>query len=219
MLEECMVVIRPLVEELFAGDSGGHDVSHLERTMNAALYIQEREGGDRVVVGLGAYLHDVHRMMENELGRFVSPEESLGPIRDVLAKVDLTPDQVDAICYCVEHHEHYNWNGNNVQDINALIVQDADNLDAIGAVGVARAFSYGGTRGLPLYDPSVPLEDSGSYEEGTGSDESTLHHFFHKCLRLGQHMNTKTGFELAQQRTAYMRSFVEEFLSEWNGDC
>ena len=217
MLEKHLEVIRPLVEELFAGDSSGHDVSHLERTMNAALYIQEREGGDRVIVGLGAYLHDVHRIMENEAGRFVSPEESLGPIRDMLANADLTDEQVDAICYCVAHHEHYNWNGRNVQDINALIVQDADNLDAIGAMGIARAFSYGAMHGLPLYDPDTPLSEAGAYEEGTEDDKSTMHHFFHKSLRLGQHMNTKTGSDLARQRTAYMRSFVDEFLAEWDG--
>lgn len=217
MLEEHLRIIRPLVEELFSGDSGGHDISHLERTMNAALYIQEREGGDRVIVGLGAFLHDMHRIMEHDEGRFVSPEESLGPIREMLAKTNLTNEQEEGICYCVEHHEHYNWNGDNVQDINALIVQDADNLDAIGAMGIARAFSYGGMRGLPLYDPSVPLEETGAYQEGEGADESTMHHFFHKSLRLGQHMNTKTGAELARQRSAYMRAFVDEFLSEWNG--
>ena len=218
MLEEYLKVIRPLVEEMFEGDSGGHDVYHLERTMNIALYIQQREGGDRVVVGLGAFLHDVHRMMEHGLGRFVSPEESLGPIRELLAKVDLAPEQVDAICYVVEHHEHYNWNGDNVDDINALIVQDADNLDAIGALGVARAFSYGGMSGLPLYDPSVPLESDGAYQEGEGADASTMHHFFHKCLRLGNHMNTATGAELAAQRTAFMRNFADQFLAEWTAE-
>ena len=217
MLETYMKTIRPLVEELFAGDSSGHDLGHLERTMNAALAIQEREGGDRVVVGLGAFLHDVHRVMENELGRFVSPEESLGPIREMLGKTNLSSERIDAICYVVEHHEHYNWNGDNVDDINTLIVQDADNLDAMGAIGVARGFSYGGARGLPMYDPAVALEPKENYVEGEGMDASTLHHFMNKSMRLAAFMNTDTGAELARQRTAFMQAFINEFVAEWEG--
>lgn len=136
MLEEYIKKLRPFVIELFKKDSSGHDISHLERTMNTALYLQEKEGGDRIVVGIAAFLHDVHRIMQNETGSFVSPKDSLDAVKNILSNIDLTQDQIDKICYCIEYHEQYNWNGNNVNDLNTLILQDADNLDAIGAIGI-----------------------------------------------------------------------------------
>ena len=134
MLEKYIEDLRPLVIELFKKDSSGHDISHLERTMNTALYLQAKEGGDRIVIGVAAFLHDIHRIMQNETGTFVSPKDSLDTIRNILSKINLTNEQVEKICYCIEYHEQYNWNGNNVDDINTLILQDADNLDAIGAI-------------------------------------------------------------------------------------
>lgn len=214
---ECYIEkIRPLVLELFQKDSSGHDISHLERTTNTALYLQQKEGGDRVVIGLAAFLHDVHRIMENEVGHFVSPEDSLDTIRQILSPLDLTEEQVEKICYCVVNHEIYNWNGNNVDDINTLILQDADNLDAIGAIGVARAFSFGGAHGICLYDPTIPLNEADDYAEGKGCDASTIHHFYHKAFKLAEHMNTRTAKELAQKKNAFMKAFVEAFLNDWN---
>lgn len=217
-LDERMEVLRPQVEAMFAKDSSGHDVSHLERTKNTAIYLAQKEGGDVLVCALGSYLHDIHRAMEIEVGRFVTPLESLGLVRKLLANLDLTSEQLEGICACVEHHENYNWNGANVDDINALIVQDADNLDAIGAIGVARAFSYGGAHGMALYDPAVPLVEKSDYSEFEGKDASTLHHFINKTLRLGRYMNTETGKQLAERKTAYMRGFLEEFLADWNAE-
>ena len=98
------------------------------------------EGGDRIVIGIAAFLHDVHRIMQNEMGTFVSPKDSLETIKKILSKIDLSNEQVEKICYCIEYHEQYNWNGNNVDDINTLILQDADNLDAIGAIGLVECF-------------------------------------------------------------------------------
>lgn len=217
-LEGHLEKLRPLVADLFEKDSSGHDVSHLERTMSAALYLQEREGGDRVVIGIAALLHDVHRIMEIEAGRFVTPEESLGPIREMLANLDLTEDQVDRICFCVENHERYNWNGDNVDDWDALVVQDADNLDALGAIGIARAFTYGGAHDVALYDPTVPLRAREDYSEGQGDSASMLHFFFDKSFRLVENMNTETGRRLAEQKVGYMRDFVDRFLAEWNAE-
>lgn len=216
MVEGYIEKIRPLVLELFQKDSSGHDISHLERTTNTALYLQQKEGGDRVVIGLAAFLHDVHRIMENEVGHFVSPEDSLDTIRQILSPLDLTEEQVEKICYCVVNHEIYNWNGNNVDDINTLILQDADNLDAIGAIGVARAFSFGGAHNICLYDPTVPLNEADDYAEGKGHDASTIHHFYHKAFKLAEHMNTRTAGELAQKKNAFMKAFVEAFLNDWN---
>lgn len=218
MLEKYLEDLKPQVDELFAKDSSGHDVSHLERTMNAALYLQKMEGGDRVVIGIAALLHDVHRIMEAEVGHFVSPTESLGPIREMLRKVNMPEDQIERICFCVDHHEDYNWNGDNVDDLDALIVQDADNLDAIGAIGIARGFLFGGAHNIAMYDPNIPINENNDYTEEGNKGESTIHHFFHKSFKLAKNMNTKTGKKLAEQRIAYMRAFVDEFLLEWNAE-
>ncbi len=218
MLEKYIEDLRPIVIELFKKDSSGHDISHLERTMNTALYLQGKEGGDRIVIGIAAFLHDVHRIMQNETGSFVSPKDSLGTIRKILSKVDLSNEQIDKICYCIEYHELYNWYGNNVDDINALILQDADNLDAIGAIGIGRTFSYGGAHNIVMYNSSVPLNTQNDYSEDEKDDASTIHHFYHKLFKLGDNMNTKTAKELAKKRTDYMKDFVNEFLDEWNAN-
>lgn len=218
MLEEYIKVLRPFVIELFKKDLSGHDISHLERTMNTALYLQAHEGGDRIVIGISAFLHDVHRIMQNETGSFVSSKDSLDTIKNILSNIDLTQEQIDKICYCIEYHEQYNWNGNNVNDLNTLILQDADNLDAIGAIGIGRTFSYGGSHNVMMYDDKTPLNENNDYSESNGNDESTIHHFYHKLFKLGDNMNTKTAKELAKRRTEYMREFVKEFLNEWNAN-
>ena len=218
MLENYIEQLKPLVEDLFKKDSSGHDIGHLVRTMKTALYIQEREGGDRIVVGIAAFLHDVHRIMEKESGRFVSPKESIPQVKSILSKIDLTSTQVDKICYCIENHEEYNWNGNNVDDINTLILQDADNLEAIGAIGVGRVFQFCGAHLLPMYDDTIPLNEENDFKEESGYDPSTIHHFYHKLFKLGDNMNTKTAKELADKRVNFMKSYVNEFLNEWNGN-
>ena len=215
MLEEYIEKLQPNVIELFKLDSSGHDINHLIRTMNSALYIQEREGGDRLIIGIAAFLHDIHRIMEKELGHFVSPKDSIPKIREILSNVDLNEEQIKEICFCIENHENYNWNGDNVDDINALILQDADNLDAIGAIGIGRAFTGGGSYNLAMYDPTKELNED-KFIEGS-EDPSVIHHFYHKLFKLGDNMNTKTAKEIAKKRIDFMRNFTEEFLNEWNG--
>lgn len=216
MLEEYIEKLRPSVLELFSKESSGHDIGHLERTMNMALYLQDKEGGDRLVIGISAFLHDIHRIMQNEKGIFVTPKDSLDMVKNILSNIELTQEQIDKICYCIEFHENYNWNGENVSDINTLILQDADNLDAIGAIGIGRAFAYGGAHNMKMYDDTVPLNEEYDYKEGQ-IDASAIHHFYHKLFKLADNMNTKTAKEIAKQRTEFMKKFVQEFLDEWNG--
>ena len=165
MLEEYIKIIKPYIIELFSGESSGHDISHLIRTMNIAINLCEKENGDRLIVGIAAFMHDIHRIMQNETGKFVSPKDSLPKVREILNNTDLNSDIIDKICYCIEFHENYNWNGNNVEDINTLILQDADNLDAIGAIGIGRTFSYGGAHNVKMYDEETPLNSDENYAE------------------------------------------------------
>lgn len=218
MLEKYIEQLKPIVLDYFKKDSSGHDISHLERTMRTVLYLQEKEGGDKIIIGISAFLHDVHRITQNESGSFVSPKDSLDTIKEILTNIDLSEEQVEKICYCIEYHEQYNWNGNNVNDINTLILQDADNLDAIGAIGIGRTFSYGGSHNIIMYSEKAPLNENNDYSEFNGDDESTIHHFYHKLFKLGDNMNTQTAKKLAKKRTDFMKLFVKEFLNEWNAN-
>jgi len=217
MLEKYIKIIKPYIIELFKNDSSGHDISHLIRTMNIATNICDKENGDKLIVGIAAFMHDIHRIMQNETGKFVSPKDSLSKVKEILANTDLAEEIINKICYCIEYHEEYNWNGKNVDDLNTLILQDADNLDAIGAIGIGRTFSYGGAHNVLMYDESVPLNSDEDYSEFKGDDPSTIHHFYHKLFKLADNMNTKTAKEQAIMRTEYMKSFVKEFLDEWEG--
>ena len=217
MLEKYIEKIRPYVLELFKDDSSGHDIGHLERTMRIALKLQKIEGGDRIIIGIAAFLHDIHRIMQNESGIFVSPKDSLGKVREILSNVDLTEEQVNSICLAIEYHEEYNWNGNNIDDINTLILQDADNLEALGAIGIARVIIMGNKMGEPLYDDKIPINEDDDFIE-ENSDLSSIHHFYHKIFKLKDNMNTETARKMAEQRTDFMREFVKQFLEEWHGN-
>ena len=218
MIEEYIKKLEPHVMELFSKDSSGHDIGHLKRTMNTALYLSEKECGDKLIVGIAAFLHDVHRIMQNESGKFVSPKDSLYKVKEILSHINLSEEQINKICYAIEYHEEYNWNGTNVTDINTLILQDADNLDAIGAIGIGRTFSYGGSHNVVMYDDKAPLNENNDYSEFNGDDESTIHHFYHKLFKLGDNMNTDTAKKLAYKRVEFMKEFVKEFLDEWNAN-
>ena len=216
MIEDYIKKLKPYVTEYFKDDFTGHDIGHLERTLSNALYICKKEGGNEIIVGISAYLHDIHRIMQNERGHFVSPEESLDIVREMLSHLEISEKDKEEICYCIKHHEEYNWNGNNVSNKNALILQDADNLAAIGAIGKARAFSFGGTHKIKMYDKEEPLDERENYIESMGSKESTIHHFYHKLFKLGNNMNTKTAKKIANKRIKFMKKFTNEFLNEWN---
>ena len=218
MLEKYIEDLKPFVIELFKKDSSGHDISHMERVMKLALHIQETEGGDRLIIGISAFLHDIHKMMQNETGKFVPPKDSIKEIKKILSNIDLTEEQVNKICYCIEYHEEYNWNGFNVEDLNTLILQDADNLDAIGAIGIGRTFSYMAVHNMPMYNDEILLNNTEEYVENkVVVDPSTMHHIYHKLFKLSNNMNTATAKRIAQERTNFMKSFVEEFLDEWKG--
>lgn len=205
------------IKELFHKESSGHDIYHLKRTLNNALTIQEKEGGDRLIIAIAAFLHDIHRIIQKETEKFCSPKDSLPKVEEILDKVDLTEEQKNKILHCIEFHEEYNFSkeGKTVNDIETLVLQDADNLDAIGAIGIGRTFSFGGSHNLNMWIPEDPF-DRNEYDESE-NDVSTIHHFYSKLLRLKENMNTATGKEMANKRHKFMEIFLEEFFDEWNG--
>ena len=208
--------LRVKVSEYFSSDASGHSVDHLERVLKYALYLQTKEGGDIVVVAIASYIHDVHRIMGNEKKCFVSPKDSLEVVSSFIEDLDIAEEQKKHILYAVEHHEEYNFgDGVTVSDIESKIVQDADNLDAIGAMGIARTIRYCVARGLPDYIVDVHLYRN-AYNEGK-EDISAVHHIHNKLLRLGDYMNTDTAKKIAMKRNKIMEDFRDAYIDEMNG--
>ena len=217
MLEVYIEKIMPIIKEMCKDTTGCHDLNHFLRTMKLALYLQSKEGGDEIIIGISSFLHDVHRLIQSKTKKYVTPKESLDKVLEIIkeAKLDLSNEQISEILFCIEHHEDYNWNGNNVDDINALILQDADNLDAIGAIGIGRSFGYAAINNQPFYDEKIPLEKFDGYEEKL-KDVSNIHFLNNKLIKLGDNMNTKTAKAIAKSRVRFINDFIDEYIKEWN---
>lgn len=201
-------------EKLEAFDAG-HDWTHTERVLKLAGRIQQEENrGDREVIALAAILHDIadtkfHKGAETDGGDMAY---------DFLTGEGLSPEKAEHVRKIINHLSFKNrLEKSPVDSIEFRIVQDADRLDAMGAIGIARAFHYGGYKNRALYDPEVPPREYQSAEEYKKSDAPTINHFHEKLFLLKELMNTATGKKLAQERHDYMVAFVERFKKEWEG--
>jgi len=216
-LDETLKLIGTSIKNRFNIEAS-HDIWHLKRVTNTALHIQKKEGGDKEVVAVASMLHDVHRIIQKDTGKFCSPKESLPVVQEILDEVGVDKNRQKQILHCIEFHEEYEFSstGKTVFDIETLILQDADNLDAMGAIGIGRAFTYSGVYNIPMYNPDIPINRE-SYDENTKNDLTTIHHFYSKLLKLKNNMNTKTGKKLAKARHEFMIKFLDEFFDEWEG--
>jgi uncharacterized protein len=194
---------------------GGHDWFHIERVFKNALLIAENEDCNVTVVKLGALLHDIAD------SKFHDGDENIGP---KTARIFLESQNVseDIISHVIAIIENISFKGGNFEKkFNSKeleIVQDADRLDAIGAIGIARTFNYGGFKNRPLYNPNIQPNLNMSKEEYKNSESPTLNHFYEKLLLLKDKMNTETGKEIAQKRHDFMITFLAQFYAEWDGE-
>jgi len=203
------------VRREMSGEGTGHDWWHVHRVRRTALRLGREEGADAYVVELAALLHDVADH------KFHGGDETAGPRA---ARDWLQPLGVDAatIAHVASIIAHLSFKGAGVstpmETPEGRVVQDADRLDALGAVGVARAFAYGGSRGRPLHDPAVAPEEHASfaaYKAGTGP---TINHFHEKLLLLRERMNTASARRIARGRHRFMERFLARFHAEWEGE-
>jgi uncharacterized protein len=203
------------VKEKLENAEGGHDWFHIERVYKNAVLISKNEVCNSGIVQLGALLHDIAD------SKFHDGDETVGPR---IAREFLESENVDEeiITHVVNIIENISYKGGNFEkkfsSIELDVVQDADRLDAIGAIGIARTFNYGGFKNRALYDPNITPNSSMTKEEYKKNDSPTLNHFYEKLLLLKDKMNTQTGKEIAQERHRYMEGFLAQFYAEWEGE-
>lgn len=203
------------VKTTLANAEGGHDWWHIYRVWKSARYIAQNEDVDMFVVELGALLHDIAD------SKFHAGDEQVGP-RKAREFLELHCVTETVIHHVVEIIENISFKGGKqVQKFKSPeldIIQDADRLDAIGAIGIARTFNYGGHKGRPIYNPDIKPNLNLSKEEYKNSEAPTLNHFYEKLLLLKDLMNTDTGKKMALQRHEYMLTFLDQFYNEWEGE-
>lgn len=196
------------------GAEGGHDWFHTQRVYKTALAIAEQEKADLQTVALAALLHDIAD------SKFHDGDESIGPKKaeEFLLNQKLDSAAIDAVVNIIKHMSFKNSLEENTYDSLELhVVRDADRLDAIGAIGIARAFNYGGFKNRALYDPQITPKLNMSKEEYKKSAAPTINHFYEKLLLLKDLMHTKTGRQMAAGRHEFMENFLSQFYAEWEG--
>lgn len=217
MTQQSDLITRTIlyVKQQLQDAEGGHDWFHIERVYKNSLLIAQSEECDELVVKLGALLHDIAD------SKFHDGDETIGPAK---ARAFLESEKVEEsiIAHVLCIIENISFKGGNFEknfhSKELEIVQDADRLDAIGAIGIARTFNYGGFKNRPIFDPAIAPNLRMSKEEYKKSEAPTINHFYEKLLLLKDKMNTQTGKQLAQERHRFMELFLSQFYAEWDGE-
>lgn len=204
------------VKKTLKDAEGGHDWFHIQRVLNNSRLIAKGEKCNMLIVELGALLHDIAD------SKFHGGDESVGPemAEEFLRSQNVSQETIEHVIQIIKN---ISFKGGNIDQkftsIELDIVQDADRLDAIGAIGVARTFNYGGFKGRTLYDPEIEPKLNMTKEEYKTSNAPTINHFYEKLLLLKDRMNTKTGRRIAEDRHAFMIDYLNQFYAEWNGEA
>lgn len=203
------------VKEKLEGAEAGHDWYHIERVWKLSKKIAETEDCNHDVVELSALLHDIADP------KFHNGDETIAPkiAREFLEEQQVPEDVIEKVLFIIKNISFKNRAEAPAElPIELKIVQDADRIDAIGAIGIGRTFNFGGFKNNPMYDPEVQPSLNMSKDEYKKSNGTTINHFYEKLLLLKDLMNTDKGKEIAQQRHDYMLGFLDQFFKEWNVD-
>lgn len=202
-----------LVKRKLEGTESGHDWFHIERVWKLSLHIQEKEGGDKLVIELAALLHDIADP------KFHNGDETIATkiVTEFFAEQKVDQGTIDKVIFIIENMSFKNRNDAPKDlPLELKIVQDADRLDAIGAIGIARTFNFGGYKNNLMYHPDIEPKLNQSKEDYKKSNGTTINHFYEKLLLLKDLLNTKTAKEIAEHRHQFMLQFLAEFYKEWN---
>ncbi|CAI8252777.1 MAG: Uncharacterised protein [Polaribacter sp. SA4-10] len=217
-MEEATIINNTIafVKKELKDAEGGHDWFHIERVFKNTLLIAKEENVDALVVSLGALLHDIADP------KFYNGDETIGPKKasEFLISQEVDSETIAHVVKIIQHISYKNSLEKNVEKFTSKeleVVQDADRLDAIGAIGIARCFNYGGFKNRALYNPKILPNLTMTKEAYKNSDAPTINHFYEKLLLLKDKMNTASGKKIATQRHAFMETYLQQFYDEWEG--
>ncbi|WP_180956496.1 HD domain-containing protein [Bacillus canaveralius] len=214
-MNQIIKLSEQFVKESLKNDVTGHDWHHIDRVRKNALNIADREQrGELFVIEMAALLHDIADEKLN-----VSSEAGKIKLLAFIHTLNLGKAIKEHILDIIFSISFKGGNNQELASIEAEIVQDADRLDAIGAIGIARTFAYGGSKGQPIYDPHIQIREKMTVEEYRNGKTSSIHHFYEKLLKLKDRLNTDAAKQLAESRHEFMEQFLKEFHSEWNGEA
>jgi uncharacterized protein len=204
------------VKKTLKNAEGGHDWFHVDRVFKNAILISKEEKVDPFIVSLGALFHDIADP------KFHHGDETIGPkiTKAFLKKQQVNEIVINHVIHIIKHISFKNFLDDKKKSFNSIelkVVQDADRLDAIGAIGIARCFNYGGYKNRPLYDPEILPNLEMDKETYKNSTAPTINHFYEKLLLLKDKMNTRSGKKIALSRHDFMVEYLNQFYSEWNG--
>ncbi|MFO8069419.1 MAG: HD domain-containing protein [Alkalibacterium sp.] len=204
---------KQMVREKLLNEGTGHDWYHIERVWKMAVKLAEKEKANRFVVELAALLHDLidDKLVSNK-------EDAVQEVMYWLDGVGVSSTDSEKILEIIESISFKGGNRRKLHTIEAQVVQDADRLDAIGAIGIARCFAYAGSKGNPLFDPELSVRDNMTEEEYRRGKTSAVHHFYEKLLKLKDLMNTEAARAIAEERHAFMEEYLTQFFNEWEGE-
>lgn len=208
LLEKTLLYIK----EKFTNDYSGHDYYHSVRVYKLAYSICKKENADLDIVQLAALLHDVddYKLFDGKAGSCTNAEA-------FLKENKVSDAKISTICSIISSISFKGTDTKIPESLEGKIVQDADRLDAIGAIGIARTFAYGGSRNRSMHIPDEKPRDNMNFQEYSTSNGTSINHFYEKLLKLKDLMNTETAKEIAESRHKYMEDFLSEFYSEWDG--
>lgn len=211
-MEQLVQNATKFIKEIFQNDFSGHDFFHSMRVYRTAMKIAEAEHADMQVVALAALLHDVD-------DRKLSPmtAEKKENAARFMRSQNVSESEIRQVCQIIDEVSFKGTDSVRPSTPEGKCVQDADRLDALGAIGIARTFAYGGSHNCAIYDPELPPRTAMNQAQYYSSKSTSLNHFYEKLFLLEGMMNTETGKAIARKRTQYMQQFVDEFLHEWDG--
>jgi uncharacterized protein len=198
---------KEFVKSLLGSDTSGHDYWHTQRVCRQATRINKIEGGNNFIVTMGALLHDV---CDWKVKKALTLEE----LKKYLQKQKIDTRQIERILFIVKYTS-FSSKQPNKKSLELKIVQDADRLDALGAIGIARTFAYGGKTNRPIYDPKIKPELKINKKDYRQRTAPSINHFYEKLLKLKDLMNTKTGRKIAESRHKFLQAYLKQFFKEW----
>ena len=210
--QEQLKAMEQYAKRVLDSDTSGHDWSHIERVVNTTKAIAKSEGADLFICEAAALLHDV---IDDKIVQ--DPAGALKKLKEFLTSIEVAPEEIEAIESIITRMSFKNHQENQELSLEGKVVQDADRLDAIGAIGVARVMCYSGSKGRPIHNPDMKPRENLTPEEYRNGESTAIMHFYEKLLKLKDLMNTKYGNELAKGRHEFLELYLKQFYAEWDG--